>query len=158
MIVDYYTIVRRAELAEFKKLPQSAIINFENNYGENLLHTAIVSKSLSMVEAVLSAGVDVNKQTKKGSTPLHFAVDRDWFETCSLLIDNGALVNLSDSWGNQPLWVAVFNVVSNYEIVELLIAHGGNPNHVNLSGKSSLDFAQNEKQNSILVNLMLPKR
>jgi ankyrin repeat protein len=52
-------------------------------------------------------------------------------------------LNISDNYGNQPLWTAVFNVKGKDDrlpLVELFLMYNADKNHKNKAGKSPLDF------------------
>ena len=64
--------------------------------------------------------MDVDVTDKEGLTALYRAAHNDQKETVSLLLSNGANVNIRDKFGNTPL-----DVTLNDNIVELLRQHGG---------------------------------
>jgi ankyrin repeat protein len=59
------------------------------------------------VEALLSAGADVNMPTPEGVTPLLIALDNDHNDVAKLLLDRGANPQLWDWWGRTPLYVVI---------------------------------------------------
>ena len=64
--------------------------------------------------------MDVDLTDKEGLTALYRAAHNDQKETVSLLLSNGANVNIRDKFGNTPL-----DDTLNDNIVELLRQHGG---------------------------------
>jgi ankyrin repeat protein len=59
------------------------------------------------VDALLSAGADVNLPTPEGVTPLMIALDSDHNEVAKLLLDRGANPNLWDWWGRTALYITI---------------------------------------------------
>ncbi|HTW64808.1 MAG TPA: ankyrin repeat domain-containing protein [Bryobacteraceae bacterium] len=59
------------------------------------------------VDALITAGADVNYPTPDGVTPLMLALDNDHNEVAKLLLDRGANANLWDWWGRTPLYIAI---------------------------------------------------
>ena len=69
-----------------------------------------------------------------------------------ILLEKGALVNTVDKWGNNPLWRTVYKC--DYEMAQLLMEYGADPNSKNKVDKSPLDFANmrnDEKMVAILT-------
>jgi ankyrin repeat protein len=59
------------------------------------------------VEALVSAGADVNFPTPDGMTALMLALDNDHNDTAKLLLARGANPRLWDWWGRTPLYIAI---------------------------------------------------
>ncbi len=91
-----------------------------NTLGDTLLHRAVRSGNIKIVELLLKNGADVNATDIDGYTPLHtvFYIDCErlpckdkekndlLLNLCKLLIDNGADVNATDKNGKKPLDLA----------------------------------------------------
>ena len=73
-----------------------------------------------LIKQLLEDGMDVDLTDKEGLTALYRAAHNDQKETVSLLLSNGANVNIRDKFGNTPL-----DDTLNDNIVELLRQHGG---------------------------------
>ena len=58
-----------------------------------------------------------------------------------------------NDFGNTPLWTAVFNANGNYELVELLLKHGANPNSVNNADNTPLKFAETIQDEELIKKL-----
>lgn len=58
--------------------------------GKNLLHCAAQNGNITLAKKVLEAGIDVNKPTKLGNTPLWFAITNNQIDMAELLIKSGA--------------------------------------------------------------------
>ena len=73
-----------------------------------LLHSAVKSGSVEMVETMLRYGADVNSRDREG-TPLHIAVDFGILEQVRYLLKNDADVTARGPMGATPLYLAVEN-------------------------------------------------
>jgi ankyrin repeat protein len=77
-----------------------------------------------------------------GFTPLHFAAQEHAAEVAELLLENGAEVDSSNSFGNTPLFAAVFNSRGRGELIELLRSRGADPHRANDAGQTPLGLAR----------------
>lgn len=59
------------------------------------------------VEALITAGADVNVPTPEGVSPLMIALDNDHNDVAKLLLDRGANPNVWDWWGRTALYIAI---------------------------------------------------
>ena len=59
------------------------------------------------VEAMITAGANVDTPTPEGVTPLMIALDNDHYDVAKLLLDRGANPNVWDWWGRTALYIAV---------------------------------------------------
>ena len=73
-----------------------------------------------LIKQLLADGMDVDVTDEEGLTALYRAAHNDQKETVSLLLRNGANVNIRDKFGNTPL-----DVTLNDNIADLLRQHGG---------------------------------
>jgi ankyrin repeat protein len=87
---------------------------------------AVRRQEISLVQAVLNKGVDINSMQGDGATALHWAVHLDNLPIVELLIRTGANVNVSNDLGVTPLFIASGN--GNGAIVSRLLAAGATPN------------------------------
>lgn len=91
----------------------------EPRSGMPLLHLACEHQNLEAIQALVSAGADINARDSFGQAPLHTAVDIDIdsvtqangtelrFETTRLLLSLGADPNVRDGQGRTPRdWAA----------------------------------------------------
>ena len=88
----------------------------------------------TVARTLLDGGADASAPDSAGMTPLHFAAQQGSLAVAHLLLEHGADVHAVDRFGNAPLWTAVFNGRGKGELVELLLAHGSDPHHVNVAG------------------------
>jgi len=86
--------------------------------------------------------MDAGAADDEGSTPLHFAAQRNAADVAAILLHAGALVDARDSHGNTPLGNAVFNSRGVGDVIKVLRAHGADPNVENAHGISPLKLAR----------------
>jgi ankyrin repeat protein len=97
------------------------------------------------VRSILAAGADIDRPTPEAMTPLMIALDNGAFDTAKLLLEHGANPDLWDWYGRTALYIAIDmanagrgartaggvgddRTVTGFEIVELLLAAGVDPN------------------------------
>ncbi|MFL3665430.1 MAG: ankyrin repeat domain-containing protein [Verrucomicrobiota bacterium] len=73
-----------------------------------------------LIKGLLADGMDIDVTDEGGLTALYRAAHNDQKETVSLLLSNGANVNIRDKFGNTPL-----DVTLNDNIADLLRKYGG---------------------------------
>jgi ankyrin repeat protein/L-ascorbate metabolism protein UlaG (beta-lactamase superfamily) len=121
------------ELAELL-LSKGADINVMTDFGWTPLCMATMCNA-EITDYLLSKGASVNPheyEKKEGfpcagfQTPLHCAIRSDSINTVRVLVDKGALVNITDDNGMTPLHLAVNNC--NLEITDYLIKQGARLN------------------------------
>lgn len=95
-------------------------------------------------DLVASGHYDVNAQDADGKTPLHYATEQGVVEVIRSLLDAGADPNIPEFLhGNTPLNNAVFHVnTCGVEVVETMLACGGDPTIANHHGNSALSLAE----------------
>lgn len=72
------------------------------------LHQAAATGDASEVARLISEGEDVAAADASLLTPLHVACQQGHLEAARVLVAAGAPVDVQDSYGNTPLWRAVF--------------------------------------------------
>lgn len=95
----------------------------------NDLATAIINKDATQVQALLSAGVDVNDIDCYGFTPLIEAAIVNELSLARTLLEHGADPKEPDQIGGTALHWAVEN--NNIQLANLLLEHGADPNAYN---------------------------
>ena len=142
-------------------LAKGADINAMTDFGWTPLSMAAMCNA-EITGFLLSKGANVNPheiEKKEGcpctgfQTPLHCAIRSDSINTVKILVENGALVNVTDENGMTPLHAAVNNC--NSEIVDYLI---GRDAYLNLKdekyGRTELHTAVINGQGEI-VDLLI---
>jgi cytohesin len=128
------------------------------NSGPAPLHNACMraDKDAEVVELIIAAGADINSkcysEQADGWTPLYFACLHENTKAVELLIAKGAKINPISDLGNTPM-----HVVTNTEIVEILIDNRANFHFKNKEGFSPLHNAV-KGGHSDLAKLLIAKR
>lgn len=107
---------------------------------ESALQAAATAGNAAAVAKLVSeAKGAVNAQDRDGTTALARAATRGHYETCRILVQNGADVNLADRKRNSPLHHTAFHGFT--KVANLLLDAGADPNTVNVFGQTPLDRA-----------------
>jgi imidazolonepropionase-like amidohydrolase len=114
------------------------------------LHFALYMKDEAKARSLIESGVDVNRRTPYGTTPLDRAVVAGLKDIVELLIAKGADVKAKDNWNWTPLHSAVYG---QKDIVELLITEGATVNARNGASRTPLWCAK-DKGNTEIVELL----
>lgn len=126
-----------------------------DEFGRTDIFYSVVNGDESQFLKLLATTDDINTKDKNEMTLLHFCAEYSRVSMAKSLIKRGIDLGAKDIYGNTPLWKAVFNSRGRYELAQLLIDHGANPNSANKAGKSPLDFAttiQDKELTKILTN------
>lgn len=93
-----------------------------------LLYVGIDKDKPEAVELLIRAGADVNTRTEKpwDDTPLMRAASSGAIRTVMVLLDAGAEINATTTYGESALWHAAMN--KRVDIVTFLLVRGANPN------------------------------
>lgn len=143
-MVNVFQIVRFKELENLKKIVNETNVNrFVNEYKQNLLHEAVAYDALEILNYLLYCNININKQDDEGKTPLHYSLDHNNYELTKLLLNTkGIEKDIKDQYGNNAMWVAVFNADGDYDIVKFLKEYGIDSTSKNNSDRSPLDLAK----------------
>jgi ankyrin repeat protein len=102
---------------------------------------------------LIQRGAGINTQTDYDQeTALHMAAEDGHLETVTVLVKNGAALDLQDREGETPLISAVEQ--RKIEIVAYLLSKGADPAKKTADGKTALDIAK-ENQDEEIINLLL---
>ena len=97
---------------------------------------AVKNQDGAAVEALLSAGVDVDATQPDGATALHWAVHLDDVAIVERLLLTGATVDATNQYGVTPLSIACGN--GGAPLVERLLEAGADPNRARPTGETPL--------------------
>jgi ankyrin repeat protein len=115
------------KIDDFPKLKQPRAADIAANIRSPLMWAAY-HNDVRMVRLLLDRGADPNQSTYFGN-PLSHACSSDSFEAAQVLIARGANVNARDAVANfTPLHWAAGSESSSPQLIELLLAHGADPN------------------------------
>ena len=104
--------------------------------GRTPLHHAALADDADAVSALLTEGADPNVPDRLGFTALHLAAQEGAIPAAAILLAGGAQVDAVNSYGNTPLFTAVFNSRGRGELIQLLRHHGADPRHPNNTGQT----------------------
>jgi uncharacterized protein len=110
--------------------------------GRTLLHYAALANDVDAVTRMLGEGADPNVPDRDGFTALHFAAQQGAVAAAEALFDAGAQVDAANSFGNTPLFTAVFNSRGRGELIGLLRRHGADPWHAGNAGQTPAGLAR----------------
>src|SRR2546425_5407632 len=115
------------------------------------LHVAAKGGHAAVVRLLVAAKADVGALTTTGATPLHFGGGSGSAETVTILLDNGADVNVREpQWGQTPLMFAAAS--GRTEVVKVLLARGGDVRAtakvVDISARNREDSAESRERNA----------
>ncbi|KAL3148002.1 hypothetical protein ABBQ38_014297 [Trebouxia sp. C0009 RCD-2024] len=99
---------------------------------------------LRVIEALLKAGLDVNQQSREGSSSLHLATMSGDARLVALLLRNGAQVDAVDKHGHTPLMLAA--LCSTPELVHQLLGAGADVSIKDTEGSTALHAAATNVQ------------
>ena len=101
---------------------------------------------------LLKHGVDINKVTNQGLTPLHVAACRGSFEAVKVILSYDPDLEVTTSFGESALTYAA--QFGETEVIRLLLEAGANINHQNTSKRFALQSAVERNMESMLRILM----
>ena len=125
---------------EVKSLVSKSSIEVTDGEGRTPLIYAALSGNTEILNWLIELKADVNSQDRNGWCALHAASQNKHPEIIQSLINNGANPNLTDSFGNGPLWTATMNARGDQTIPQMLLQAGANANHKNNSNRSPNDM------------------
>ncbi len=105
------------------------------------MHLVARAKGVAAVTAAARAGFSVNALDIDGRAPLIIAIRDQADAVGRALVDNGAVVEVSDSDGKSALHLAVFNWLRMRPLIARMLVAGANPNRTDANGRSVLMYA-----------------
>lgn len=141
-------------IIEACELDADILMNIPDSSDNTLLHTAANYGRDTVLEWLLTEGVDVNVMNQHCSTPLHFAVYSNHLSSARLLLLQKEVdVNMKDQDGNTALHLAT--VRGNFDVVQLLLeVEGCDVNIANKQGVTPLQYSIVKQHDAITVMLL----
>ncbi|MBP8639466.1 MAG: ankyrin repeat domain-containing protein [Oscillospiraceae bacterium] len=103
---------------------------------------AVLSNKEECIKMVIKEDADLNiKDMDTGFTALHYCAQNHDFLTAKTLMEAGAKVDEKDTYGNTPLFKAVFFSKGETDLIKLLLAFNANPDEKNNAGVSPRELA-----------------
>lgn len=135
--------VYRKDYGTLSRLTRTEVNMIDGDSRTPLMHAILAEDAdPSIVKLLLAHGADVNAVDRGQKwTPLHFAVRDGNEKIVEQLLDAGASVDATNVFGNTPLWEHIKSPKRDPRIIQILTAHGANPNKKNNHGVSPIDLA-----------------
>ncbi len=130
-----------------------ADVNLRDNRDKKLwspIFYAISKSHVGCVAELIKHGADVNHVDGGGLTLIFYAFHD--IQLISLLVMNGANLEVADKLGRTPLFYAVFS--GNAQMVELLVRYGANVDHRDNKGWTPVQYAINRGDDRIVLILL----
>ena len=117
------------------------------------LETSVQYNQIHIVRFLMKNNAPIDMQKGAfGRTPLMTAVLRDNIDILTLLLENGAQVNIIDERGDTALHLSVLK--NNLAITEILLKNNANTHIKNNQGKTPLMTAEENKYDEIRLQLI----
>jgi len=112
------------------ELASRNLANVRNSQGRQAMHLASAQGLDEILTLLISEfAVKVNSVDNNGCTPLAYAVKEGRRDTVALLLKHRANPNTADHQGRAPIhWAAAKGTGTRNELVQVLVAHGADPN------------------------------
>ena len=151
--------VNAGEIRQLKTLlSRGADPNAVNGNADSALGIAVLHGELGMIHLLVRYGADLDQRNACGVTVLHLAVSSSLQgigpKICNYLLDHGADVNASNSYGWTPLMRAVAD--DQFHIAKLLIERGADATLRNSNGERALDLLRRGKGSTSLRRVLKP--
>ena len=142
---DALNIIIHKKIDDFKifliEFPEA--IDYRNSYGFSLLDESITAGFIEGSLLLIEKGINIDNITSRGEHTIHLAVKSGFIDIVKEMINiNKEIVNVRDSYGNNAVWIALFNARLKpkiyFPIFELLLQNGGDVYNKNEVGRTPL--------------------
>jgi len=123
----------------------------EEQVGTGLMHYAAYYGQISIMEYLLSQGLDINLRNREGKTPIYYATQNNRFQAIKYLHEHGADLNMLDNGGNSLMHIAAQE--GGVHIIQWLLDQGASTNLTNLQGETPLNIAAQNGKFKIIEHL-----
>ena len=134
-----------------KEIIEANIINNKNKH--NIINNKNVSIPISSNAYIFCKNIkEINKQNKRGYTPIYSSILSNNILSLKELLSLGANPNIPNKLGETPLFLSIYN--NNYDIFLLLLKYNADCNMVNKNGDSPLHIAVEKKEIKYIQGLL----
>ena len=126
-MIEFKNALKNGDLEKLKlKLENGIDVNDRSGEYRYPIHKAVLLKDTDIVKLFLDYNADINIQEPlQGNTPINLAIFNKDFQMVSFLKENGANLEIKNSWGMTSLEYATYlkNNMSFddiYDIIEIL--------------------------------------
>ena len=159
MIDDIIFSLRKKDIKAFLSMVKISDIDEKDEFGYGIIHIAIAYDMDCAVKYCIENNADLNIQDAAGLTGLHYCAEYNNLVLAKLLADNGALFDIANNSGSEPLWTAVYTSrPTEQAMLDLFLQYTGRVNTVNKYGKTPLDFAKLKGDESVIKALESKQR
>jgi hypothetical protein len=150
---------RQTEAALFL-IEQGADVKLQARWGprgeppelETAIRWAAMQGDLPVLRQLIAAGADVDTTDGEGRTPAMFAANRGYIDLLQALIEAGCDLNLQDTQpGNEGHTALMYADPKRFDIMELLLKNGADPNIRSKAGLTASEEALFQAQGSTLA-------
>ena len=134
-------LIKQQDNEAVKKILSETGLEACDSYLRTALILATFHKNEALLTWLIANGANVNHQDRNGYSALHFAAQEKNATAATLLLDEGASLELADIHGNTPIWAAVFNAKGNTSLVKLYVQRGAHLDVVNKYQKTPREMA-----------------
>ena len=150
---ELFDAISRGNLDDVKLLSSKINLNTTSDGRQNKtpLIWAVQHGQISIIEWLLTQGINVNTQDKTKNTALHTAIIHDDDIAARLLLEYGALVDVQNKQLQTALYLAVKK--QSITLVKILMEFGANPTILDNNKRSPLKLAEKTNNQDILLAL-----
>ncbi|KAK7970601.1 ankyrin repeat-containing domain protein [Apiospora saccharicola] len=132
---------------------KGVLVNTKNDAKETVLHQAVHSHSIEMLDTAIRVGADVDAGDAHDRTSLHYAAVYNDLEACKMLIGLGkASLVIKETHGHTVLHIAA--KAGHFEIASAALAAGAEPDEESKEGATALLHLAAAWGHPIVVSLL----